>query len=234
MSNLTLLYPVRTLDNRLLLPAGSMLSVETLDALVSSSRTRSYQDHSLLQYGSVKKDLIYFLNLPPYNVIFSDRKQISDLFNLMESINLVLPILQSLEYFKKHDFYTYRHILMVFALSTLLAEDLVSDYYDRIKEAASGPSHDIGKTCVPLHILKKPDPLTRTELNTLIHHSAAGYVLLSYYLQDTQNVSVIVARDHHEKKNGSGYPRGILLKDRLVEIITVSDIYDALISERPY
>jgi HD-GYP domain-containing protein (c-di-GMP phosphodiesterase class II) len=43
-----------------------------------------------------------------------------------------------------------------------------------------------------------------------------------------------VARDHHEKKNGKGYPRGINLDNPLVEIVVVCDIYDALISPRPY
>ncbi|MCX5853312.1 MAG: hypothetical protein NTZ24_01785, partial [Deltaproteobacteria bacterium] len=43
-----------------------------------------------------------------------------------------------------------------------------------------------------------------------------------------------VARDHHERINGSGYPRGISLNDRIVEIVAVCDIYDALISTRPY
>ncbi len=234
MSDLTLLYPVRTLENRLLLPAGSVLSAKTLDDLISSSRTKSYQNHSLLQYGSVKEDILYFLSQPPYKVIFSDQKQISELQNLMKSVHLVLPVLQSLDYFKTNDFYTYRHILMVFALTTLLAEDLVSDYQDRVKEVASSPTHDIGKACVPLHILKKSDPLTRTELSAVVHHSTAGYVLLSYYLQGAQDLLAIVARDHHEKNDGSGYPRGIPLTDRMVEIVAVSDIYDALISPRPY
>ncbi len=234
MSNLTLLYPVRSLDNRLLLPANSVLSAETLDALISSSRTKSYQKHSLFQYGSVREDILNFLSQLSYKVIFSDQKQISNLLKLMESVYLVPPILQSLDYFKKHDFYTYRHILMVFALTTLLAEDLVSDYQDRVKEVASSPTHDIGKACVPIHILKKSNPLTRIELKKLVHHSAAGYVLLSYYLGSTQDFSTIVARDHHERRDGSGYPRGIPLKDRLVEIVAVSDVYDALISPRPY
>ena len=66
------------------------------------------------------------------------------------------------------------------------------------------------------------------------HHAVAGYVLLSYYLKDNRNLAARVARDHHERKDGSGYPKGILLEDRLVEIIVVSDVYDALISQRPY
>ena len=152
----------------------------------------------------------------------------------METVHLALPILQSLDYFKQHDFYTYRHILTVFALSTLLAQDIFSNYQDLIQGTAAGPTHDIGKVCVPLYIMKKSDPLTPAERNILEHHSLAGFVLLSHYLQDSRNLAATAARDHHERKDGSGYPRGITLVDRTVEIIAVIDIYDALISSRPY
>lgn len=234
MSVLTLLYPVHTLDNRLLLPAGTVLSEETLDELISSSSTTSHETYCLLRYGSVKEDLLKFLSQPPYQGIFTDQQQISHLMNLTEGVHIVHPVLESLDYFRQQDLYTYRHILIVFALSTLLAEDLVSDYEIRIQEAAAGPSHDFGKVCVPIDILRKSDALTRTERGVLEHHSAAGYVLLSYYHQDTQNLTAKVARDHHERKDASGYPRGILLVDHMVEIVAVADVYDALISPRPY
>lgn len=234
MFNLKLIYPVRSLDNQQLLPEGSTLSAETLDALVSSNKTASYKKYSLLQYGSVKNDLILFLGEAPFDVIFSDKERVNKLFKLMETVYLLLPVLESLDYFKTKDFYTYRHILIVFALSSLLAEDLISDYNARIMEIATGPTHDMGKICVPLHILNKSDPLTQSELMALIHHSAAGYVLLSYYLKDSNNLSTTVAIDHHERRDGSGYPRGIHLRDQMVEIVAVSDVYDALISPRPY
>jgi HD-GYP domain-containing protein (c-di-GMP phosphodiesterase class II) len=166
--------------------------------------------------------------------IFSDKKQINDLLNLLKTVHFPLPILQSLDYFKEHDFYTYVHILMVFALSTLLAKELIPDYQEQIQLSATGPTHDIGKICVPLHILKKKTPLTKAERSFLEHHAAAGYVLLSYYYKDIQHLACKVALDHHERRDGSGYPRGMLFKDPIVEIIAVSDIYDALIRPRPY
>jgi len=123
---------------------------------------------------------------------------------------------------------------MVFALSTLLAQDIASDYRNHILETASGPTHDFGKICVPPNLLKKASPLTYNERKLLEHHTIAGYVLLSYYHRDIRSFAARVARDHHEKKNGSGYPRGIPLEDLMVEIVAVSDIYDALVSSRPY
>jgi HD-GYP domain-containing protein (c-di-GMP phosphodiesterase class II) len=185
-------------------------------------------------YGSVKGDCLNFLSNPPYDIIFSDKNQINDLLNILETVYLSNPILESLDYFKQHDFYTYAHILMVFALSTLLAKDLIPDYQECIRLSATGPTHDIGKICVPLPILKKATPLTKTERSFIEHHAVAGYVLLSYYYKCTQHLACEVASDHHERRDGSGYPRGILLKAPLVEIIAVSDIYDALIKPRPY
>jgi HD-GYP domain-containing protein (c-di-GMP phosphodiesterase class II) len=123
---------------------------------------------------------------------------------------------------------------MVFAFSTLLAKDLLPDYKDWIHQAATGPTHDFGKVCVPLEILKKTTPLTRTERSIIEHHTTAGYVLLCYYLGGSHHPAARVARDHHERRDGSGYPRGVSLLDLLVEIISVADIYDALISPRPY
>jgi HD-GYP domain-containing protein (c-di-GMP phosphodiesterase class II) len=125
MSNETLVHPVRTLDNRLLLPAGTELSGETLDGLISSSRATPHQAYSLLQHGSAKEDLLHFLTAPPYQVVFPDKELRADILSIMDSVDIVVPVMQSLDYFKKHDPYTYRHILVVSALSTLLAKNMI-------------------------------------------------------------------------------------------------------------
>ena len=227
-------FPVHTLHHEQLLPAGAEVSEETLGALISSRRAISANSLSLLRHGSVKEDFLTFLRTPPCPIIFSDPQKVTDLLNLMDTVHLAIPFLQSLDYFKDHDFYTYRHVLMVFAFSTLLAKDLLPDYKDWIQQAATGPTHDFGKVCVPLNILKKTTPLTSTERKIIEHHTTAGYVLLCYYLGDPLHPAARVARDHHERRDGSGYPRGVSLMDSLVEIICVADIYDALISPRPY
>ena len=234
MPGLTLQHPIRTLDHQLLFPQSALLTEETLDAVIHSHRTYSHQTSPLLLYGSVKQDCLDFLDTPPFVTIFSDQKEINDLVNLLETVRFPIPILQSLDYFKANDFYTYAHVLMVFALSTLLAKDLLPDHQERIRLSATGPTHDTGKVCVPLHILKKTTPLTKTERGFLGHHTAAGYVLLSYYYKDIQHLACKVALDHHERRDRSGYPRGILLEDPMVEIIAACDVYDALIMPRPY
>lgn len=234
MSDLTLRFPVHTIEGRLLLPEDTVLTDEAMAFLISSNRSNTKKTFPLLKYDTVKKDLFDFLSQPPCHIIFSDKEEINNLIAFMERVNLVTPFLVVLDYYKTNDYYTYRHFLMVFALTTLLSKDLIPDYHGSVREAATGPAHDFGKICVPLEILKKTTPLTRSEHNMVLHHTIAGYVLLSYYLKNKQSRSGIVARDHHERKDGSGHPQGILQTDLMVEIVAVSDIYDALVSPRPY
>ena len=234
MTILTLDYPVYSLDLHLLLPAGTTLSEQDLRTVVSSSSSDYKKKYSLMQFGTVKKDILDFVRQPPGDVVFRNEQKLAEVIELMEQIELSRPKLESVEYFKQYDPYTYRHILTVFAYATLLSQDLVPNYRAMMREVATSPLHDFGKICVPLAILKKASPLTRDERKNLEHHTTAGYILLCYYSQNIDHIAARVARDHHERKNGSGYPRGICLNDRMVEIVAICDIYDALTSQRPY
>lgn len=234
VKDLKLKHPVNTLDNEILLPAGSLPSRETLEELIASDRHRSYPKTPLLEFGTVREDLLESIRHGPYEVIFEGSQRFEQMLAFMEKIRMVLPTVEYLDHFKKEDPYTYLHILKVFALSTLLASVLLEDDQELSLEGMAGPIHDFGKICVPIETLRKSDPLTRTERGILEHHAFAGYVLVSYYLKDPDNFLAKVAKEHHERRNGSGYPQGIALRDRMVEIIVVTDIYDALISHRPY
>jgi HD-GYP domain-containing protein (c-di-GMP phosphodiesterase class II) len=121
---------------------------------------------------------------------------------------LPLPVLESIEFYKRHDPYTYHHILLVFALSSHLARNLLDNFEEILQEAAAGSFHDFGKICVPLEILTKKTPLRKSERKALEHHTLAGFLLLSYYLKDPGILAAVVARDHHERLDGSGYPGG--------------------------
>jgi HD-GYP domain-containing protein (c-di-GMP phosphodiesterase class II) len=215
-------------------PAGVTLTEDVVKEVIAFNRGPSAKSMSLMKFGSVKQDISYFFATPPYKTIFDNHKDSDDIVNVMEQVILPIPVLESLEYFRSYDFHTYRHMLMIFALSTVLAKILVPDYQQRIQYSTAGPSHDLGKVCVPLDILMKHDPLTKEERNILFQHPVAGYVLLCYYTKDIANFSAKVARDHHERCDGSGYMRGLKLNDPMVEIVAATDVYDALISPRPY
>lgn len=234
-SYLKVKYPVYTLDNQLILPENTELSPQTIDALVAKSPENPQKKANLLEYGTIRRDMFrYIMETPSYHLIFSNPTRVDRLIALMGKVHLPVRALEFLDYFKEKDYNTYRHILMVFAISTILAQSLITDYNDLLQEVVAGPIHDFGKIAIPVHILKKYTPLNFHELEQLKHHTIAGYVLLCHYFRDKEKLAAIVARDHHERRNGSGYPRGIRLQDQMVEIVVVSDIFDALISPRPY
>ncbi|MBN1274442.1 MAG: HD domain-containing protein [Candidatus Aminicenantes bacterium] len=226
-------YPVFTLDQRELLPAGAFLSDDVMRKVITSNEDPPYEETSFLEYGNVKKDLFEIFNNHPYDTLFKTPEKTIAL-DMLREIRFIAPILKFLDYFKEHDLYTYRHTLAVFALSAILAYDLFGRSEDWIDEAMAGTIHDFGKICVPLDILRETNPLSRTDRKILEHHSLAGYVLLSYYMRNHRSFAAKVAKKHHERKDGSGYPLGILQNDKMVEIVAASDVYDALLSPRPY
>lgn len=231
---LKLSFPVVTLEGQLLLPAGTILSEQVLAEIAAAGRLVPREQIPLLSHGSVREDLRCCLAMTPYNVLFGDSADVDELLARMSMVCLPLPLLHALDYFRTHDFHTYRHILTVFALSMLVGEELVPEYHERPGKDMAGPTHDFGKICIPLSILKKNSPLTRMERSVLNHHPLAGQILLSYYLGDHHHPAVIVARDHHERRDGSGYPRGISDLRPIVELVAACDVYDALMSPRPY
>ena len=230
---LQLCYPVTTLDGEELLPAGAFLTPATMENLMRSAEKQSFSALPLLAHDTIAGDLDRICKNPPYNRIFSDPLRRKDVFDTMQQVELAQPLLGIYDYFKTRDPYTYRHILTVFALSLLLAQDFMDSRTEPALGVAAS-NHDFGKVCVPEAVLKKSTPLDEEEQQQLSHHVAAGYVLLSYYLQDPHHPAAVTARDHHERRDGSGYPRGLMLQNRGVEIVAVSDVFDALITRRPY
>jgi putative two-component system response regulator len=94
--------------------------------------------------------------------------------------------------------------------------------------------HDIGKICVPDHILNKPGPLTPEEFATISEHPLQGVKMIES-LDSVKDVIPLV-RSHHERIDGKGYPDKLKGDEipLLVRILSVADVYDALSSDRPY
>ncbi len=227
-------YPIYTVDRVELFAAGTLVTEEAINALIARHTGTVPDPRPLLAFETTRADIQDLFNDPSYRIIFSDEARNRHILELLEKVELIPPVLASLDYFRVLDIYTYRHILLVMMVSALLAQELLDESSEQLIEAMTGPMHDIGKICVPLDILQKTSPLNAAERRYLEHHTLAGYVLLAYYLRDPRCLAAIVARDHHERRDGSGYPRGVELQDPMVEIIVACDVFDALISERPY
>jgi HD-GYP domain-containing protein (c-di-GMP phosphodiesterase class II) len=225
---------VCSLEGPDLLPAGTVVTPEVVAGIVAAGQRRTWPFRSLLEHGTVRRDLARAAREGHYRTVFGSDEEFHDLEGLMVTVQLPEPCLRGMDWFRQHDFPTYRHILMVFALSCLLAHRTGLDGAATRAEILAGPLHDFGKLCVPLPVLQKSSPLARRERSLLEQHTLAGHLILSYYFQNPETFTTRVARDHHERRDGSGYPRGIKLADRLVEIVAACDVYDALISPRPY
>lgn len=118
------------------------------------------------------------------------------------------------------------------AVARLLS--LEEDEVDRIRQAA--PLHDVGKIGIPDSILLSPRPLTAEEFATMKTHTVIGADLLSGSDFPVLRCAETIARSHHERWDGAGYPHG-LAGDAIPlagRIVAVADTFDALTHKRPY
>jgi putative two-component system response regulator len=96
--------------------------------------------------------------------------------------------------------------------------------------------HDIGKIGIPDQILLKPGRLTAEEFEIIKSHTTIGGKILADSKADVLKLAHEIALTHHEKWDGSGYPRGLAGRDIPISgrIVGIADIFDALTSKRPY
>lgn len=100
----------------------------------------------------------------------------------------------------------------------------------------ASPLHDLGKLAVPDAILLKPDRLTDEEFAVIRTHTTVGARLLAHGRSELVQLAESIALTHHERWDGRGYPRGIAGEDipLAARIVSVTDVFDALVNERPY
>lgn len=135
----------------------------------------------------------------------------------------------------QHDDVTYQHCLLVSGLAAAFAHRLGFGEADRRLITGAAVLHDIGKARIPLDILRKPDRLTEEERAIIQQHPQIGHDML---LAQGGFAPMVLAAvlSHHEYLDGTGYPER-LRADRIpdpVRMITICDIYAALIERRPY
>lgn len=148
-----------------------------------------------------------------------------NLIGTMQTISLII---------ETRDPYTAGHLKEVSKLARSIAQEigLSADTVDNIRMA--GAIHDIGKMSVPAEILSKPGRLTDIEMSLIKTHAESGYNIL----KDAELPYPIaeITLQHHERMDGSGYPKGLKGDQILLEarIICVADVVEAISSHRPY
>lgn len=135
-----------------------------------------------------------------------------------------------------NDPYTGEHIWRMAAYSVAIARAAgwTPAQVGMIELAA--PTHDTGKIGIPHSILKAPRPLNPDEWEIMKTHAQIGYEILSKSDNPVFKMAAEVARYHHEKWDGSGYPLGLAGEDipEAARIVAIADVFDALTTQRPY
>ncbi len=132
------------------------------------------------------------------------------------------------------DPYTARHERRVAGLACRIAERLAwsKEAIETLRTAAL--VHDVGKIAVPAEMLSKPTRLTETEFELIKAHSEAAYEILAPIEFDGPVAEIVY--QHHERLDGSGYPRGLRGQEILAGacVLAVADVVEAMITHRPY
>ena len=130
---------------------------------------------------------------------------------------------------------TFQHCLLVTGVAVGFALDIKFGHADVRRLGLAATLHDIGKASIPLSILDKPGRLDQTEQEIMNRHPIIGYELLKPIPEISPEILDGV-RHHHEYLDGSGYPDGLTAPEisDLVRLLTISDIFAALIEWRPY
>ena len=145
---------------------------------------------------------------------------------------------------KTYDNYTFQHSIDVSIVSIMIAKKLALPE-KKLHELGMGCLlHDMGKVFIPAKIVNKPGKLTDEEFKVVQAHPMIGFELT----RGTTSIGMMpphIALQHHEKQDGTGYPRGLKGTNKLnssgtriihfyADIAAVADVYDALSSDRPY
>jgi len=155
--------------------------------------------------------------------------------DIAASVDRNLGALISLVRLKNKDEYTYMHSVAVCALMVALAKELGLSEAEAKQAGLAGLLHDIGKAGIPMEVLNKPGALTDEEFSLVKLHPQRGYELLQQ-ANIIDSVALDVCLHHHEKINGTGYPKKLKADEISIfaKMGAVCDVYDAITSNRPY
>lgn len=137
---------------------------------------------------------------------------------------------------EKRDAETGQHLVRMARYSKLLAREVGFSDAEVHVIGMAAPLHDIGKIGISDEILLAPRQLTESELAVMRTHPEIGYEMLHGSTSESMKMSADIARYHHERIDGSGYPLGLRGEDipLSARIVAVADVWDALLATRPY
>lgn len=136
----------------------------------------------------------------------------------------------------RRDSSTGAHVTRMAAIAAFLGTEIGLDTGRVELLRAAAPMHDVGKIGTPDQILRKPGPLTPEERSVMETHTLVGHEILADSKSELLRVAATIALTHHERYDGSGYPRGLAGEAIPIEgrLTAVADVFDALLSDRSY
>lgn len=205
--------------------------IEIEETVTAESRNKAV-NHIRNSFKEVKeaksKQAIYILD--QHSKVFGSI--VDELLNTITANNEMLLILSDAYLY---DDYLYQHSFQVTMYSIAIAREMGYSYEDQRLIGIGALLHDVGKLVIPTEILMKPGKLTNEEFEEMKRHTTYGFDLL----RNLHSVSLLVAHcafQHHERLDGSGYPRGLKEAEihPFAKIIGVADVFDAVTSNRVY
>lgn len=230
--NLKITRDIHSITGKLIVSKKESLDIEKLEE-ISKKIIVASKVWVKLKESFLFKDFYLQTQCSPYDT-FCKKCGTQTILNIFGSISLPVSILEEYHFMRLKDEYTYRHSINSALLTICMATQFYEDRQKINQITSSSITHDLGKSRIPSNILHSSKPLSEKDYSLIKEHTIYGAVLCSYYYGNPYIENTIVALQHHEKKDGSGYPMSIKLKEDGVSFIAVADIFDALISKRPY
>lgn len=235
-------------DGRVLLKAGTVLTPAYVESLARRGFQWVHIHHELLPDLVLDADISEQLRIRATEQVYRAAESVSkrrplDHVGIERTAEMLLEevrsngdVIYGLAVVRAADDDTFTHSVNVAILS--LAIGLRSGLTDRLlrRLGVGALLHDIGKALLPKELLKKREPLTPEEREIMKTHTTLGFQALREEAPSMSPLSTNVALSHHERLDGSGYPRGI--RDPEIhlfsKIVAVADVWDAMVSNRPY
>lgn len=161
-------------------------------------------------------------------------KLMNHTLNVLDIASTTPNLFDMLHCMREYDDATYVHSMNVALISNVLARWMRMSEEDITTATISGLLHDIGKTQIPDHIIKKPAKLTPEEYSIVKRHPQAGYELLKKSSLKPEILNAVLM--HHERFDGTGYPLSLNGSQipSFARIVSIADVYDAMTSARVY
>jgi len=244
---------IYTADGKLLLEAGKRLNRQYINKLNTLGLNQIYLEDDRLKEikkedieiipDNIKEEAILiaresFKRISSGNIKLNHNEQeqlyriITDIINNTTSNKKILNCLKDVRVVEDELFF---HLTNVAVLSLVIGEKLGYNEEALFELGVGAFLHDIGKIKIYPKILNKPDKLNDEEFEEIKKHTIYGYEILSN-MEGISESSARIAYFHHERCDGSGYPKGINRRfiDEYAKIVAIADVFDAMMNDRVY